>query len=224
MRLLLSFGAIFHRGRRRRRRSVLGRIIVGVHRPHFSRNFEISLDIIYFRPFNFSELFARLFSLHRVYRSHEYRVYWSIRKIRTRRPVSNGFLFSIFREDSLARRQRDTAFVSLTNQIQGGCKPCNFPGWRARFSQLPAETLRVGQTSLRSRIAVEFRSLHSMVKGCLQICLLRLHSRRSREEEGRGDAARCPCTQVRNLQNRLGRKEGRKEGRKDVPGENGGAK
>lgn len=47
MRLLLSFGAIFHRGRRRRR-SVLGRIIVGVHRPHFSRNFEISLDIIYF--------------------------------------------------------------------------------------------------------------------------------------------------------------------------------
>lgn len=121
MRLLLSFGAIFHRGRRRRR-SVLGRIIVGVHRPHFSRNFEISLDIIYFRPFNFSELFARLFSLHRVYRSHEYRIYLSIRKIRTRRPVSNGFLFSISREDSLARRQRDTAFVSLTNQIQGGCK------------------------------------------------------------------------------------------------------
>lgn len=216
MRLLLSFGAIFHRGRRRRRRSVLGRIIVGVHRPHFSRNFEISLDIIFFRPFNFSELFARLFSLHRVYRSHEYRVYWSIRKIRTRRPVSNGFLFSISRQDSLARRQRDTAFVfALTNQIQGGCKPCNFPGWRARFSQLPAETLRVGQTSLRSRIAVEFRSLHSMVKGCLQICLLRLHSRRSREE-GRGKemrldvrAHRCEICKIVSA----GKKEERKEGK-----------
>lgn len=72
--------------------------------------------------------------------------------------------------------------------------------------------LRVGQTSLRSRIAVEFRSLHSIVKGCLQftyyapVCI----ARRSVSEEER----RLDATQVRNPLGKIvwaGKKERKRE-------------
>lgn len=153
------------------------------------------------------------------------------RLLRPRRTVSAAFRFR--GEENWTRSlgqskggaQRDTAFVPLMNQIQGReeCKPCNFPGWRARFSTatLPAEMLRVGQTSLRSRIAVEFRSLHSIVKGCLQftyyapVCI----ARRSVSEEER----RLDATQVRNPLGKIvsaGKKERKRE---DVRGEKAGA-